>query len=151
MEPPNKYLLPERNPITHAKHRKEVFWQIIFPMLIGVLLVLVVSIIVLLSATHEATNLSRWADVSLIWLILPSLFFALLLLIFLGGVVYLVTVLLQITPRYACIIQNYFELGKYKVIQISHQITSPIVKGKSMWAVVRNVGKLGRQPPEEQG
>jgi hypothetical protein len=148
MDAPNRYLIPERNPITHAKHRREVFWQIIFPMLIGILLVLAVVAVIIFSGTTSTSDLSRWADVSLIWLILPSLFMALIFLFILITVIYLITTVLRITPRYARILQLYFEIAKYRVSQISNQITEPIVKTKSTWAVVRQAGRLGKQPPD---
>jgi uncharacterized BrkB/YihY/UPF0761 family membrane protein len=149
MEPKNRLVLPERNPLTHAKHRREVFWQIIFPMLIGILLVLVVVAVILLSATHAATNLSRWADVSLIWLIMPSLFFALIILIALISIIYLITVVLRITPGYARILQNYFEIGRYRVSQYSNRIVEPILKTRSTWAILRHATRLGKQPPND--
>lgn len=144
MDSPTKFLLPERNPITHARHRKEVFWQITIPMAIGVLLFLLVATVVFLSATHEATNLSRWADVSLIWLILPSLFFALLFLVFLTGFIYLIIVFLKLAPNYARIIQQYFEIGKYKIFHFSNLVTRPFIKTRSTWAVVRHLGRIGK-------
>ena len=147
MDAPNKHLIPERNPITHAKHRREVFLQITLPMLIGVLLVMAVVAVIIFSGTTTTSDLSRWADVSLIWLILPSLVIALLFLIILSAFIYLITVVLQMTPRYARIIQLYFEIGKYRVGQISTQITEPFVKARSIWAVVRHPGRFGKQPP----
>jgi hypothetical protein len=150
METPNKFVLPERNPVTHARHRKEVFWQIIFPMMVGILLVLVVVLIVLLSATHAATNLSRWADVSLIWLILPSLLIAFIFLVILIAFTYLITIVLKITPPYARVIQLYFETGKYKIIFYSNKVTEPIVKARSVWAVLAHPSRYGKQPPGEK-
>jgi hypothetical protein len=54
------------------------------------------------------------------------------------------------TPYYARIIQQYFEIGKYKVSHFSNQITAPFVKTRSIWAVVRHPGRFGKQPPHEQ-
>ncbi len=149
MEAPKKLVLPERNPLTHAQHRKDVFWQITIPMMVGILLVLVAVAVVLLSATHAATNLSRWADVSLIWLILPSLLIAFIFLIILIAFTYLITIVLKMTPQYARIIQLYFETGKYKVSFYSNKITAPFIKTRSMWAVIRHPGRYGKQPPVE--
>jgi small-conductance mechanosensitive channel len=150
MDNPNKFILPERNPITHTKHRREVFWQILLPMLIGVLLILFVVFIVVFTGPQSSSDLSRWANVSTIWLILPSLFFALIFLIILSAFIYLSTVVLRITPRYAHLIQLYFEIGKGKVSQITDLIVKPFVKTRSTWAVLRQVGSLGKQPPGDR-
>ncbi len=142
METLPKSNLPERNPVTYAQHKKEVFWQIIFPMLIGILILFAMFVFIFISVRTGASDLSRYADVSLIWLIIPSLIIALIFLIFLAAIIYLFTVLLRITPRYSHLILLYLEIGKYKIIRITNQVTNPIVKSKSIWAVVRHPGKF---------
>ncbi len=149
MDAPNKFLVPARNPLTHAKHRREVFWQIILPMAIGILLVVMVVAVIIFSGTTTTSDLSRWADVSMIWLILPSLFIALLFLIILIAITYLITVVLRMTPRYARIVQLYFEIGKIKVSHISNQITEPFIKTRSTWAAFRHAGRLGKPPSDD--
>jgi uncharacterized BrkB/YihY/UPF0761 family membrane protein len=150
MEPPNRTLIPERNPLTHTKHRREVFLQITLPMLIGVLLVVSLVAGIILSGPTSTSDLSRWADVSLIWLILPSLFIALFFLIIIAAFIYLITIILRMTPRYARILQLYFEIGKYRVSLISDKITEPIIKSKGIWAVMRHPGRFVKQPPDQQ-
>jgi hypothetical protein len=150
MDAPHKLLVSERNPLTHAKHKREVFWQILFPMLIGILLVLSVAFVIIFTGPQSSSDLSRWAAVSTIWLILPSLFFALIILIILSAFVYLITVVLRITPRYALIIQLYFEIAKNKVSYYSNKITEPIIKTRGIWAVVRHPGRFAKRPVEDK-
>lgn len=149
MDAPNKFLVPERNPITHAKHKREVFWQIILPMLIGIFLVVGLVTVILFTGPATSAELSRWADVSMIWLILPSLFVAFVFLIILIAFTYLISVVLKMTPRYARIVQLYFEIGKYRISHISDQITAPFVKSRSIWAVVRHPGRFVKRPPDK--
>jgi len=146
MNAPGPHRLHERNPKTHAEHRREVFWQITLPLIIGILLVLAAVGAIVFSATQPLTDLARWADVSLIWLILPSLFFAFIMLVILMGIVYGISMLLKIVPRYARILQLYFETGKSKVNQLSNRIVEPFVKTRSIWAVVRRLGRWGNRP-----
>jgi len=136
MDTSNRHNLPERNPKTYAVHRRQVFWQVTLPLVVGILLVLGTIVLIILSATQPVTDLDRWADVSLVWLILPSLFFALILLIILVGVVYAITVIFRLVPRYARVVQLYFELGKDKVSHISNRVVEPILKMHSIWAVL---------------
>jgi len=135
----------ERNPKTHAEHRRETFWQITFPLMIGILLLLAAVAVIILSATQPVTDVGRWADVSLMWLILPSLFFALILLVLLIGFVYLISFLLRLIPRYALIVQLYFEAGKKKVSQLSNLSIEPILRMRSIWAAVRYAARLGKK------
>ena len=149
MDAPNKFLVPERNPITHARHRREVFWQIILPMLIGILLVVGLVAGIIITGPTSTAELSRWADVSMIWLILPSLFVAFVFLVILIAFTYLISVVLKMTPRYARIVQLYFEIGKYKVSHFSNQVTAPFVKSRSIWAVVRHPGRFVKHSPDK--
>jgi len=149
MTAPGPHRLPERNPLTHAQHRREVFWQITLPFVIGILLVLAAVGAIVFSATQPLTDLGRWADVSLILLILPSLFFALIILVILVGIVYAISMLLRLVPRYARIVQLYFEIGKSKLSQLSNLVVEPFVKTRSIWAVVRRLGRWGNRSLDE--
>ena len=142
METLTKSNLPERNPETYAQHKKEVFWQIMFPMLIGIIIIFAMFAFIFVSVRTGASDLSRYADVSLIWLIIPSLIIALIFLVLIAAFIYLFTVVLRILPRYSHLALLYLEIGKYKLIRITSQITNPIVKTKSIWAVVRHPGKF---------
>jgi hypothetical protein len=118
-----------------------------FPMLIGIIILFAMLAFIFFSVRAGASDLSRYADVSLIWLIIPSLIIALIFLIFLAAFIYLIAVILRILPRYSHLILLYLEIGKYKLIHLSTRITDPIVKSKSIWAVVRHPGKfVNRQP-----
>jgi len=97
---------------------------------------------IFVSVRTGASDLSRYADVSLIWLIIPSLIIALIFLVLIAAFIYLFTVVLRILPRYSHLALLYLEIGKYKLIRITSQITNPIVKTKSIWAVVRHPGKF---------
>jgi len=144
MDTQNRSLHLDRNPKTHAEHRREVFWQITFPLMIGMLLVLA-AVAIILSAIQPVTDVGRWADVSLMWLILPSLFFALILLVLLVGFVYLISYLLRLIPHYALIVQLYFEAGKNKVSQFSNLIIEPLLRMRSWWAAMRYGARLGKK------
>lgn len=146
MDSSKKAVLPERNPKTHAQHRREVFWQVTLPLLIGIILLLAAVAGVVYSATQPATELDRWGYVSLMWLILPTLFLALILMIFLAGLVYLVSQLLRLIPPYAHVAQQYFEKGKTKVAQLSNLSIEPVVRLRSYWAVLRRVGRRKNEP-----
>jgi hypothetical protein len=149
MDTQKRFLLPERNPKTHAEHRREVFWQITLPLAIGLLLLLAAVAAIIFSATQPVTDLERWSDVSLMWMIVPSLFFALIILIVLIGFVYAITFILKIVPRYARVVQLYFELGKGKLSRLSNLSVEPILRVRSIWAVLRLAGRQGDKTTKE--
>ena len=145
MDTQNRSLHLERNPKTHAEHRREAFWQITFPLVIGIPLLLAAVAVIIISATQPVTDVGRWADVSLMWLILPSLIFALILLVLLIGFVYLISYLLRLIPHYALVVQLYFEAGKNKISQLSNLSIEPILRIRAIWAAMRYAARLGRK------
>ncbi len=140
---------PERNPKTHAVHKREVFWQITLPLVLASLLMLALVAAIIYSATQPVTDVSRWADVSLIWIILPSLFIALIILAITVGLVIAISQLLKVIPRYARIIQLYFEQGKGKIWQLTNLMAEPILRIHSLWAAARRASQFGRKTSQE--
>jgi len=135
----------QRNPKTQAEHRREVFWQISVPLIIGVLLLLAALVGIIVSAVQPVSDVRRWADVSLVWLILPSLFFALLCLVALAGMVVLVSLVLNKLPPLAAMVQLYFEVAREKVSQVSDRLVEPVIKINGLGAALRYIRSLGRR------
>ena len=138
-------LIPERNPLVHAEHRRETFQQIILPFIIGVVLVLVVVAAIIIVATHSLENLDRWASVSIIWLIIPSLLIALILLVVVVGLLFGITRLLGILPGYSKIARSYFIQAETVVGRVTDQAVEPFLRLRSAWAVTRRRGKRGNK------
>ena len=134
MENKPKFQVPERNPATHAIHRREVFWQITFQLIIALLLILGLVGVVIFAGFQGLGEVSRWADVSLIWLLLPALVVVLVMLMMLSGVVYLITRLLAILPGYARLAQDFFYLVQVRVKSISDKLVEPVLKLRSFKA-----------------
>ena len=136
MENKPKFILPERNPATYAAHRREVFWQIIFPFILALIIILGLVAGVILAGYQGMEAVSRWADVSLIWLLLPLLIVLLVTLAILSGVVYLITKLLGVLPGYARMVQDFFSLVQLRVKSISDRLVEPVLKLHSFKAGV---------------
>ncbi len=136
--------LPERNPQTHARHRKEVWWQIILPLLLGMLVICGLSAGAIAAGIGAVGEVSRWADISAIWLIIPPIALALILLVLVGGLAYGVTKLLQVLPPYARLAQDYLVLVSVRARQISNKAVEPVLKARSFWA---GFAALRRKPP----
>ena len=81
-----------QKPVTHEsylRHRRQSTWQIFLPIIIGSLLVLAAAVLVFLPVVGVSTgvNSSQYADTSLVWLILPVLFLAVLIAFFMIGLI----------------------------------------------------------------
>jgi hypothetical protein len=140
----------QRNPKTHLQHKREVFWQITLPLLVGILIILAAVGAIIFSTIQPVTDVERWADVSLIWLIMPTLVFALILFVLLAGLIYAISFLMRLIPRYTFIIQLYLEQAKGKVAQLLNYSAEPILRIHAIWAAIRYASERGRKPLKDQ-
>jgi hypothetical protein len=149
MESQKQPINPERNPKTQAAHRRDVIWQITLPLLAGVLLILAAVGAIIFSTLQPVTDVGRWASVSLMWLILPALFFSLLFLAVLAGLVYAISFILRLIPRYALLVQLFVERVKNKAGQLLNLSVEPVLRINSIWAAIRYATERGRKPAHE--
>lgn len=129
----------ERNPETHAAYRREVFIQIILPTLIGSIIVFAMAVVVIVAGASGNSQVSRWADISLVWLLLPSIMLALLFLIFLILLTIGLTRLLHALPIFAYKLQFYVFLLQSKIKNAADLSVEPIMKINSFIASARRL------------
>ncbi len=130
-------LLLERNPVTHRIHRHEVLWQITVPLLLGVLVILALMALTIVSAVRGLSLVDRWADISLIWLILPMLFVTLLFALITGAIAYGIIKLIGVLPRYTLRGQGLVGILGARVHQISDAVAAPFIKVDSFGASLK--------------
>jgi hypothetical protein len=131
-------ILP-RNPITYQRHRREVFWQITFPIIVVCVILLILAV---LAAGLTSESASTWADISLIYMIIPALLFSLLTMIVLAGLVYVTIRLIQLLPFYFFKGHNWFLLVNLQIGRLGDSLTEPFLRLRAWKA---GAGALGRQ------
>ncbi len=127
---------PQRNRITKAMHRSEMLWQVILPTVVGFLLV---AFLAVLLARAEVADASQWADVSLIWLVLPVLLLGLIPLAILGALIYLVTRLLAVLPIGAFRLQKAVIEVEARVRIGTDKAADPIIRLRGARAALRSI------------
>jgi amino acid transporter len=115
----------ERNQETWKRHRQEVFRQITLPIMIAAGILLLISGLVALGSIAE---IKRWADISIIWLIIPALLLTFLAMLALAGMVYLIVRLIVVLP-----FLSYRVLVKFRALQVairnaSDRAVAPVLK-----------------------
>ncbi len=132
-----------RNPETHILYRREAFWQITFPLILGIILVVVALAGVILAGRKPVTEgnnlpvVSRWADISLIWLILLGMVISLSALALFGALAYGVTWILRVLPPYAFQAQVIFWRIQATVQKGADLVVEPFLRLRSFWAGLR--------------
>lgn len=124
----------ERNPITQAAHQRQVLWQITLPSLLGVILLIVLSVLIALSSRGQQR---LWADVALIFILLPPILLSVLLVILLGGLVYGIIWLSKNIPIYTFQAQNFMIKIETTVLQVADKVVEPILKVEEFRAGLR--------------
>jgi hypothetical protein len=130
--------LPERNPVTHRAHRREVLLQITIPLVIGLVIFLAISVLATMGSNDAV---SRWGDASLIWLIVPQLLVCLLFLILMGGLAFGVIWLVRTLPVYTRRLQDFFNLIGLRTRNIMDMIVEPVLRIQSFGAKLRALRK----------
>lgn len=124
----------QRNISTHRLHKKQVFWQIIVPLIIGIPILLTLAILALLSGSE---SISHWADISLIFLSIPLMLIGLFISALIVSLTIGVYRLMQYTPTYAYLVQHYACLVRTHVLQGCNVSVEPILFVRSTTAAIR--------------
>ena len=128
---------PARNLQTQASHRRETFWQVTFPFLILLLVFLLLVIGVSWAAVNGSAEVSRWADVALIWQLPLPIIFSLICLVANIGMAFGLIKLIGVLPGFFYKGHNYLLLIQNKVNQISDQIVEPVLRTSSLQARIQ--------------
>jgi len=140
----------ERNPVTQAIHRRQVFWQITLPLVVLALIFLGLTVVISLSG---AGLQSRWADISAIWCLCPNLMVLLLCVGSLGGMSYGLFRLQRVLPGKLFSLQKFSLKVRDGVQKASDAAVEPVLKvhssragQKTLW---KNLQDLIKRPPRD--
>jgi len=128
-------------------HRRQFRLQILLPIIL-ITLAVVAVIVLLIILSHQpggAQTHTLWADISLIWILIPIIFIYLLTLVLIGGLVYGMSRLNKRIPHYGALGQYY----AYRMTKIAYNVadkaSAPVIKVRSWqagWQTLRRrVGK----------
>jgi hypothetical protein len=115
----------ERNIVTMQRHRREMWLQITLPLVIGIFILLVFSVLVVLG---ENSDIRRWADISMIWLIIPAMFFTFIGLLLLAGSVYLTVYLIIELPFLSYRFLLWLRSFQGLILNLSDRIVEPFFR-----------------------
>ena len=76
------------NHLSYQNHRRQFWLQIFLPMILAILLIVALAILTGLATFGGGGDSARWAAISTIWLVIPVMFFGLLVFAILAGLVY---------------------------------------------------------------
>jgi hypothetical protein len=124
---------------TIRAHKRQFAWQILVPFLMMAGLIIAGAVLVV---TAGAPRTGVWADISMIWLLAPALFFALAFLAIAFTIIYGMAKLLQVIPRYTGKAQGIFALLSTGTRKLADGAAKPFVWFKQAGAVIKSIFRL---------
>ncbi len=128
--------IPERRP-SYQKHQRQFWTQIILPMILAALVVIAVATLAGVATFGADGDSPRWAAVSTIWLVIPVMFFGLLFLAVVAGLIYLLAQTLKVIPPYTSKAQYYTYQVSDIIKRISDGVAKPIIFIESVLARIK--------------
>jgi hypothetical protein len=128
------------NPETHASHKREFGKQVLLPL--GLFLFLSAGAAGA-AVYFQVGSVERWSQIASIFLIIFWMLMGLILLGILGGLVYVVSKLLQLIPPYTRMAQDGIATVRKQVEAGTDITVKPVIKIQSFLAVIDTL--LGRR------
>jgi heme/copper-type cytochrome/quinol oxidase subunit 2 len=112
---------------SYLKHRKQLIWQIILPVVLTALIVVALIVLVNVATFNRGGDVARWAAISTIWIVIPIMIGLLIFFVLLAGLVYLMYKLLNITPTYTGLAQDYIHKAAGYIKRGADAAVKPII------------------------
>jgi hypothetical protein len=111
---------------SYLKHRKQVTWQIILPVALTTLFVVVVFALLYVATFRGNGDVSTWAQISTIWLVIPLMIAMVIFFALLIGMIYLIMRLLNIAPIYTGRAQDFVNKAAVRIKRGTDMAVKPI-------------------------
>jgi hypothetical protein len=119
--------LPQPVHESYMKHRRDRAWKIVLPVVLSAVLCVAMVVLINVATFRDGGDVARWAAVSTIWIVVPIMIGMFLFLALLSGLVYLMYRLLNITPTYTGLAQDYVHKAAIYIKRGADAAVKPII------------------------
>ena len=124
---------------SYLKHRRDLTWKILFPVILSAVLCLALVVIINLATFRDSGDVARWAEISTMWIAVPTMLGMLIVLALLVGIIYLLARLLNIAPRYTLIAQDFIYKVESYAKRIADAVAKPVISIDSIGAGISRI------------
>ena len=117
--------------------------QVILPVILTAILIIALIVLVNIATFRDGGDVARWAAVSTIWIAIPIMIGMLILFVVLGGLIYLLARLLNVTPQYTGMAQDYVRKAAVYIKQGADAVIKPVIALEGFIASLNKI--LGRK------
>jgi len=136
----NKFIMNAKIPQpaheSYLKHRKDRVWKIIFPVVLSVVLCAALIVLIWFATFRNNGDVARWAAVSTIWIVIPIMIGMVIMIALLGGLVYLMYRLLNATPNYTGLAQDYVNKAAIYIKRGADAVAKPVINFNGILASI---------------
>jgi hypothetical protein len=133
----NKFSIHRPDRESYLKHRRDVNRQILLPIVLVTLAGVVFAVLAGIGAAQNNANVGLWADISIIWLMIPIFFVALIILVITIAMVAGLQHLLKVSPYYTGQAQTYALWFSEQVKLWTDKLINPILVVNSWLGMFR--------------
>ena len=119
--------LPQPVHESYLNYRRDRVWKIIFPVVLSVVLCIAMIVLINIATFRDNGDVARWAAVSTIWIVIPIMIGMVIFTVLLLGLVYLMYKLLNITPTYTGVAQDYVNKAAIYIKRGADAVAKPII------------------------
>lgn len=119
--------LPQPVHESYKNHRKQLVWQILLPIVLTVVLCIVSIVLINIATFRDNGDVARWGAVSTIWIVIPVMIGMLIFLALLIGLIGLMAKLLEVTPTYTSLAQDYFHKAAVYIKRGADAAVKPVI------------------------
>jgi hypothetical protein len=138
-----KAVLPKPIHESYKRHRRQLVSQILLPMVIAGLLFVALIVLINVATFQQSGDVARWAAISTIWIVIPIMIASLIFLAMLVGLVYLMKRLLNITPIYTGLAQDFVHKLMIRIRLAADKLVKPVIFVDGIGASINRL--LGRK------
>ena len=124
---------------TYLKHRRELRWKILAPVIAASVLWVLCSGRVYVATFGYGGDVTLWAEISEIYLAIPTIIFLVILFALVGGLVFLMARLLSVLPRYTFMAQDLSYKMKAFVRRGADKAVKPVIFLDSLGASINRI------------
>jgi ABC-type microcin C transport system permease subunit YejE len=124
---------------SYLKHRRDLRWKILAPVIAASVLCVLCSAMVYVATFGYGGDVTLWAEISEIYLAIPTIIFLVILFAVVGGLVFLMARLLSILPRYTFLAQDYSHKIKIYVRRGADYAARPVIFLDSLGASINRI------------
>ena len=98
------------------------------PVVLTSLLIVALIVLINIATFRDGGDVGRWAAISTIWIVIPIMLGLLIVLALLAGLVYLMKKLLNVTPTYTSLAQDYVYIAEGYIKRATEAIVKPVLQ-----------------------